>query len=284
MRIRRFSTIDVFSAEPFMGNPVAVVLDGTDLDDGQRQRFANWTNLSETTFVEPPTDAEADYAVRIFTPSSELPFAGHPTLGTAHAWLSAGNEPRQPGMVVQQCAAGLVPIRVDGDVVSFRAPPLMRSGAVDAQTRAAALAQIGVDESTDEVLTVEWVDNGPGWVGVVLADPTRVAAIRPVSGDLFVGVCAWWGAPGRGVGPDGADLEVRAFFHVNGETREDPVTGSLNASLGQYFAASEPGFSAYVARQGSALGRLGLVRVEHRDDAVWVGGSCHVCVNGTVSL
>lgn len=282
---RRFTTIDVFAETPLLGNPVAVIVDGNGLTDAEMQRIAAWTNLSETTFLLPASRAGADYRVRIFTPSDELPFAGHPTLGSAYAWLHAGGQPATDGVVVQQCDAGLVTVRIDGDVLAFAAPPLVRSGAVDDATHAAVCAQLGVDSR--HVIDVAWVDNGPGWVAALLDSAARVSMLRPGQGDLFVGAAAWY--PERGAGPDGTDLEVRAFFRVGEETREDPVTGSLNASLGQWLLGSDAPpcpfelDGGYVAGQGSALGRSGRVSVTTDGENIWVGGRCHTVVAGMLT-
>jgi len=278
MTARPFAQVDVFTAVPYRGNPVAVVLDGTGLADDDLQRFAAWTNLSETTFVLPPTTAEADYRVRIFTPSAELPFAGHPTLGTCHAWLGGGGRPRQEGVVVQECGVGLVRVRRSGGRPAFAAPPLLRSGPLEAERVGEIAAMLRIDRA--EVVDAAYVDNGPGWVAVLLRD---VATVRAVSGEgvrgLDLGVAALH-PPGS---PDA--LEVRAFFPLGDETREDPVTGSLNASLAQWLVGSGRLATPYVARQGSALGRDGIVHVD-ADDAgtLWIGGDAVTCVEGTVDL
>jgi PhzF family phenazine biosynthesis protein len=274
---RQFRQVDVFTEVPYQGNPLAVVLDGDGLTTGQMQRFANWTNLSETTFVLKPDSDQADYRVRIFTPSQELPFAGHPTLGSCHAWLEAGGSPREPGSVIQQCAAGLVTIATDGNGLRFAAPPLVRSGPVDEQLaqRIADILRIGRDEMVD----LQWADNGPGWIAVLLASADAVLALAPGPTDLDLGVAGPYppGAP--------AAFEVRAFMPKNGMTDEDPVTGSLNASLAQWLLASGRAEAPYLARQGTALGRAGEVRITADDDGqVWVGGGVVTCVSGTVEL
>lgn len=280
-----FRQVDVFgSGSTHLGNPVAVVHDADGLDDPTMAAFARWTNLSETTFLLRPTDPAADYRVRIFTPGRELPFAGHPTLGTAHAWLEAGGAPRDPSMLVQECGVGLVRVAREAGstaALSFAAPPLLRSGPVDdaelAQVRAAlALAP-------DDVLEATWLDNGPGWLGVLLRDAERVLALRPdlpALGDLKVGVAGLHaGADGHG---DGVALEVRAFVPSLG-VGEDPVTGSLNAGLGQWLAGTRLP-EAYVAAQGTVLGRAGRVRVRREGDEVWVGGATVTTVRGSVAL
>jgi PhzF family phenazine biosynthesis protein len=274
---RQFRQVDVFTEVAYQGNPLAVVLDGDGLTTGQMQRFANWTNLSETTFVLEPDSDQADYRVRIFTPSQELPFAGHPTLGSCHAWLQAGGSPREPGSVIQQCAAGLVTIATDGNGLRFAAPPLVRSGPVDEQLaqRIADILRIGRDEMVD----LQWADNGPGWIAVLVASADAVLALAPGPTDLDLGVAGPYppGAP--------AAFEVRAFMPKNGMTDEDPVTGSLNASLAQWLLASGRASAPYLARQGTALGRAGEVRITADDDGqVWVGGGVVTCVSGTVEL
>jgi PhzF family phenazine biosynthesis protein len=279
---RRFCQVDVFTDVAYQGNPVAVVLDAQGLSTEQMQGFARWTNLSETTFVLPATAAGADYRLRIFTPAAELPFAGHPTLGSCHAWLrSAPNGAGRvvPGRdVVQQCAAGLVRVRSSGGRLAFAAPPLVRSGPVEEGLldRIAGILRIG----RAQILDAEWVDNGPGWVAVRLQDANAVLALRPgFVEDLDLGVV--------GPHPPGSPeaVEVRAFFAVNGATVEDPVTGSLNASLAPWLARTGQVRLPYVARQGTALGRSGRVHLaQDADGVLWVGGSTLTCVEGTVEI
>ncbi|MBZ5740356.1 PhzF family phenazine biosynthesis protein [Nocardioides mangrovi] len=275
----RFSQVDVFSSEPLRGNPVAVVHDADGVTDEEMAAFARWTNLSETTFLLTPTDPAADYRLRIFTPGDELPFAGHPTLGSAHAWLEAGGHPRGTD-VVQECGAGLVTIRRASDGqggLSFQAPPLMRSGAVSEEDLAAIAAALGV--ARGDLLDSAWIDNGPGWVGVLLRDAETVLGLRPdwsLFGDLKIGVV---GAHPAG-GP--ADVEVRAFCPQFG-IPEDPVTGSLNAGLGQWLAGTTLPAS-YVAAQGTVLQRAGRVQVALVDGEVWVGGETRTTIAGTVAL
>jgi PhzF family phenazine biosynthesis protein len=262
--------VDVFGSAPFLGNPVAVVHGADSLSTGQMQRIARWTNLSETTFLLRPTDPGADYRVRIFTPSDELPFAGHPTLGTCHAWREeTGSTART---VVQQCGAGLVRVRC-GDELAFAAPPLVRSGPVAPADLDRVLAALRLHPA--EVVDAAWVDNGPGWVAVLLRDAHAVLAVQPGPLDgYFIGVVGML-AQGR------RELEVRAFFDVDGSTVEDPVTGSLNASVAQWLG-DRVGFP-YTARQGRAVGRDGVVRLA-RDDTgeVWVGGRTHTCMQGVL--
>ncbi|GAA5168912.1 PhzF family phenazine biosynthesis protein [Ornithinimicrobium tianjinense] len=270
------------------GNPLAVVHDADDLDDEQLAAFARWTNLSETTFLLSPTDPGADYRVRIFTPGGELPFAGHPTLGSAHAWLEAGGIPRSEGEVVQECGAGLVRVR-RGDRLAFAAPPLVRSGPVAEEDRARVLAALGLREA--EVLDLAWIDNGPGWVGVELADAAAVLAVEPVAEHfgrvdepgalgLAVGVVGRWPDPGAA----GKDVEVRAFFRDGPHLVEDPVTGSLNAGLGQWLVGSGRLPDRYVAGQGTRLQRDGRVYLEQVGGQLWVGGDVTTTVRGEVTL
>jgi PhzF family phenazine biosynthesis protein len=270
----RFSQVDVFSSEPLLGNPVAVVHDADGVTDEQMAAFARWTNLSETTFLLRPTDPAADYRLRIWTPGGELPFAGHPTLGSAHAWLEAGGVPASAD-VVQECGAGLVRIRRT-DRLAFAAPPLTRSGPVADDDVADICRALRIDRG--EVLDTAWIDNGPGWVGVLLRDADAVLALEPdwaAFGDLKIGV----------VGPyaDGpVAVELRAFCPGYGMP-EDPVTGSLNAGVGQWLAGDRLPAS-YVASQGTALHRVGRVHVDTVDGAIWVGGDTATTIAGTVSL
>ena len=272
---RPFRQVDVFTDTPYTGNPVAVILDGGGLDDADLARIANWTNLSETTFVLPPTEPGADYRVRILTTSQELPFAGHPTLGTCHAWLEAGGSPAGGDAVIQECAAGLVRVRRGDGRLSFAAPPLVRSGPADPALVDELAATVGVDR--DRVVAAEWVDNGPGWVALLLDDVEAVLAARPqfIAHDVgLVALCPAGSAE---------DVEVRAFFPKGGTMAEDPVTGSLNASVAQWLLASGRISAPYVARQGTALGRSGRVHVSADDDGtIWVGGGTITCVEGVI--
>jgi PhzF family phenazine biosynthesis protein len=274
---RPFRQVDVFTATRYTGNPVAVVLDAAGLSTEEMQRFASWTNLSETTFVLPPEDPGADYRVRIFTPSVELPFAGHPTLGTCHAWLAGGGAPRQADAAVQECGAGLVTVRTAPERLAFAAPPLLRSGPVEESLVERIASLLRIDRG--EILDAQWADNGPGWVAVLLGSGDAVLAIRPGRVDLSVGVV--------GPYPEGAPaaFEVRAFFPKGEETVEDPVTGSLNASLAEWLLRTERAETPYVASQGTALGRSGRVHVSRGDDGtIWVGGDTVTCVEGEVEL
>jgi PhzF family phenazine biosynthesis protein len=269
---RPFAQVDVFTTTPYAGNPVAVVLDATGLDTETMQRFAHWTNLSETTFVLPPEAAGADYRVRIFTPSSELPFAGHPTLGTCHAWLEAGGTPRDADVIVQECGTGLVRVRRTDDGLAFAAPRLLRSGPVSEEDLAHVAAVLRIERSA--IVDAAWADNGPGWVAILLGSTEEVLALRPGYVDLDVGVA--------GLHPDGV-LEVRAFFPKDGSTAEDPVTGSLNASLAEWLIASGRLTAPYRAHQGTALGRAGRVSItQDEGGGVWVAGGTVTCVAGAL--
>lgn len=274
---RRFQQVDVFTVAPFQGNPVAVVLDGDGLSTEEMQQFAAWTNLSETTFVLPPTDAAASYRVRIFTPVAELPFAGHPTLGTAHAWLVAGDEAQRDGVIRQQCAAGLIDIRRTQDGLAFAAPPLVRSGPVEPALLDELADVLGL--AGEEVIDSQWVDNGPGWVAVLVDDVDTVLRLRPRPTTHDIGVVAAY--------PTGSPfaVEVRAFFPKDGVMVEDPVTGSLNASLAEWLLRTGRVRAPYVAHQGRMLGRSGRVHVSVDDDgAIWVGGGTVTCVTGEVRI
>jgi PhzF family phenazine biosynthesis protein len=273
--LRPFQQIDVFTVTPYRGNPVAVVLDADGLSTEDMQRFAHWTNLSETTYVLPPSHADADYRVRIFTPVAELPFAGHPTLGTCHAWLSVNEH--SGDVIVQECPAGLVTVRRTPDGLAFAAPPLLRSGPVEESVVAHVAASLGVDRAA--IVDAEWADNGPGWVAVLLDSADAVLALKPGAVDLDIGVA--------GPHPAGSveAFEVRAFFPKDGATVEDPVTGSLNASLAQWLLRTGRVTAPYVASQGTALGRAGRVHVTtDGDGTIWVGGGTVTCVTGQVDL
>ncbi|MGN6792245.1 MAG: PhzF family phenazine biosynthesis protein [Streptosporangiaceae bacterium] len=274
---RPFSQVDVFSPEPYLGNPVAVVLDGSGMSSGQMQLVANWTNLSETTFVLPADDPGADYQVRIFTPSTELPFAGHPTLGTCHAWLEAGHEPRRAGLIVQQCGAGLVRIRRSDGLLGFAAPPQLRSGPVDDPLIEQVAAQLQIART--DIVAAQWADNGPGWIAILMDSAQAVLGVRPGDGDLDVGVA--------GAYPPGSEcaFEVRAFFPAGGRSVEDPVTGSFNASLAQWLVSSGQATAPYVASQGTVLGRRGRVHIDaNADGTIWVSGATTTRISGQIDL
>jgi PhzF family phenazine biosynthesis protein len=307
MKPRAYQQVDVFTDTAFLGNPLAVVLDGTDLSDAQMQAFARWTQLSETTFVLPPTPegvaGGADYRVRIFTPGAELPFAGHPTLGTAHAWLNAGHKPRRADVLVQECGVGLVTLKQLDQRWAFAAPPLKHTD-ISAEDLAPVLAALGLDAS--EVIAAQHLNNGPHWLGLLLQDVDTVLALTPDHAALKklgtkVGVAAKRQAPNGGLirranrearafAPSGritndpTDLEVRAFAAPVG-IAEDPVTGSLNASLAQWLMAAGHMPAAYSARQGTVLGRAGQVFLSTDGQGqIWVGGNVVGCIQGAVSL
>ena len=278
MAFRRFQQIDVFASAACMGNPLAVVVDAGGMDDSQMQSFAAWTNLSETTFLLEPTRAEADYRVRIFTTTMELPFAGHPTLGSCHAWLEAGGRPRRAGEIVQECGAGLVRVRPGEGRLAFAAPPLTRSGELEESLLARVLRGLGV--ARDEVMGHQWLVNGPRWVGVLLRDAERVLSLRPDAAalqGLDIGV----------VGPYAAGsslaFEVRGFPYSDGPI-EDPVTGSLNAGIAQWLIGNGTAPGCYVASQGTAMGRAGRIFVASDAGGVWIGGECRTVIEGRVAI
>ena len=275
---RRYSELDVFTAVPLLGNPLAVVHDGRGLSDAQMASFARWTNLSETTFLLPPASPEADYRVRIFTPERELPFAGHPTLGSCHAWLAAGGQPRRAGEVIQECGVGLVRVRRDGARLAFAAPPLKRSGPLEPELLARIVQGMGL--KADEVVEHQWVDNGPGWCAVRLGSAARALELK-ADYALLRGLSLGVVAPH----PAGSDVqfEVRALIG-HGPGYEDPVTGSLNASLAQWLIGSGTAPAQYVAAQGAALKRAGRVHVQRIGADTWIGGDVCAVVAGTVEL
>ncbi|WP_372697310.1 PhzF family phenazine biosynthesis protein [Arthrobacter sp. JSM 101049] len=323
MTLRPFRQVDVFTATPYLGNALAVVLEADGLDEAEMLRFANWTNLAETTFVLPPTDPAADYRVRIFTTTTELPFAGHPTLGTAHAWLEAGGRPSRPGVIVQECGAGLIEVRTGpredgGRRLGFRAPPLQRTGPLEEDVLGWALAGLGLGR--DDVVDHQWVANGPQWAVLVLRDADAVLALEPdfaALEGLEIGVVGPHLAPGVAAGsyarrnehrPKGtraeleplrpaddaavfetavagvpADFEVRAFCPGEG-LPEDPVTGSLNAGIAQWMIPAGLAPSSYTVRQGTRLGRAGHVGLSGHDGGIWVSGQVTTCIEGTVRV
>jgi PhzF family phenazine biosynthesis protein len=280
MQQRNFKQVDVFTGTPYRGNPLAVVLDGSGLSDEEMRHFASWTNLSETTFLLPPQDDTADYRVRIFTPGGELPFAGHPTLGTCHAWLEAGGKPRRKGEIVQECKKGLVRIRRESSRLAFAAPAMQRSA-----PSPAVLSQVAgaLGLKPNQVVAAQTLDNGPVWLALLLDTPESVLRLTPDHSELKrlgqkVGVAAAY--------PQGGELqlEVRAFAAPIG-VNEDPVTGSLNASLAQWLIPERHMPSRYLAAQGACLQRAGRVHVERDPDGqVWVGGETVTCISGTVQL
>ena len=272
-----FSQVNVFSSDPLMGNPLAVVHAADNLSDSQMLALARWTNLSETVFLLQPRDAEADYWVRIFTPAGELPFAGHPTLGACHAWIAAGGIARNADHFVQECAVGLVTIRREAGHLAFAAPALLRSGPVDDAKVARIADALGV--SVGDIIHHQWVDNGPGWCAVVLDSADKVLAIKPDWVRLApfnLGVV--------GFHPDGHDcaIEVRAF--VGSEGCEDPVTGSLNASLAQWLIGAGLLPASYTAAQGTAMQRAGRIHLHRSGQDIWVGGQVVDVIKGEIDI
>ncbi|MFJ7073682.1 PhzF family phenazine biosynthesis protein [Streptomyces sp. NPDC098781] len=278
-RTRSFVQVDVFSTIPYSGNPVAVVLDGTGLTDEEMQRLARWTNLSETTFVLPPTVPGADYRLRIFTPQGELPFAGHPTLGSARGWLDDGGVPQHGDRIVQECAAGLVIVRQGQDTLSFAAPPRVREGALDDEHLHRFVSALGI--TPDRVVAHQWVDNGPGWAVLLLPTAEEVLALEP---DLSLIPTAMVGA--IGAHPDGHrhHFELRTFAPGAG-VPEDPACGSMNAAVGQWLTSTGAAPSAYRVSQGTRLGRAASIEITaDPDGTVWVSGAATVCVRGSITL
>lgn len=278
-RSRPYAQVDVFSARPYQGNPVAVILDGEGLDEAAMLRVARWTNLSETTFVLPATTEEADYRLRIFTPGGELPFAGHPTLGSAHAWIENGGVPRNQSLIVQECAAGLIEVAHHDGLFSFAAPPLRRTGELEEGFLNEVVTAFRIRR--DQVLSHQWVDNGPGWAVVRLATAEEVLDLEP---DLSLIPTAMVGA--IGAYPDGSEhaFEMRTFAPAIG-VAEDPVCGSMNASVGQWLLGSGAVTGGYRVSQGAKLGRAGDITISaDRDGRVWVGGATATLFRGTAVL
>ncbi|QJU58038.1 PhzF family phenazine biosynthesis protein [Sphingomonas sp. AP4-R1] len=277
----KFRLVDVFGSGPWSGNPLAVITAAADLSTEEMQRITRWLNLSETAFLLPPIAAEADYRVRIFTLAHELPFAGHPTLGSCHAWLEAGGQPRAADAVVQECGAGLVRIARAGDRLAFAAPPLRRSGTPTTEDLDAACAQMGI--ARDAVVDANWVDNGPGWIALLLGSAEEVLAVEPVRHSdkpVAIGLVGPH-APGRD-----AAFEVRALFSdAQGGLIEDPATGSLNASLAQWLFTSGRASGAYIAAQGTRLGRSARIHASRdADGQVWIGGNTVTMASGAIAI
>ena len=275
-----FKQLDVFSSVALKGNPLAVVLGADSLSAEQMADFANWTNLSETTFLLTPRDARADYRVRIFTTLKELPFAGHPTLGSCHAWLQAGGMPKGDE-IVQECEIGLVRVRREGNELAFIAPPLLRTGSVDASLL--ERVRLGLGLAPEAIVRSQWVDNGAGWLAVMLADRDQALALQPDYSQLH-GLAIGVIAPCDPV-RDAIDthFEVRAFIAGDG-AQEDPATGSLNAGIAQWLLREGLAPERYVVSQGTAIGRAGRIRVERHGDEIWIGGAVAVCIDGRVQL
>lgn len=273
----RFSQVNVFSADPLSGNPVAVIHDAETLSEEQMAALARWTNLSETTFLLKPDNPKADYRLRIFSPGGELPFAGHPTLGSCHAWLSAGGEPEASDAIVQQCEAGLISIRREGPFLAFAAPPLLRTGPLEHKVVNKIAKAFNLQPS--DIVRHQWVDNGPGWCAIMLHSAQQVLSLKPdwaMLSPLNLGVA------GPHSPDHDADLEVRAFVGRGGY--EDPVTGSLNASLAQWLIEEGCVKSTYTAAQGTILQRAGRVHLRQTSDEVWVGGQVVEVINGEINL
>ena len=289
MSSRPFKQVDVFTDRAYYGNPLGVVLDGAGLSQEQMQHFTNWTNLSECTFLLPPTHADADYKVRIFCPGRELPFAGHPTLGTCHAWLEAGGKPKA-AHIVQECGVGLIKIKRDvaSGRLAFAAPPLIKSGPLDEADVALMARGLKIDRS--DIVAHAWCDNGPKWRGVMLRSADQVLALKPDSTILagldigVIGPRGKVGVVGAQTTGDETQFEVRAFFPGNNGMTEDPVTGSLNAGIAQWLIGAGLAPARYVAAQGTAMARAGRVHVEQEGADIWIGGASVTCIDGKVVL
>ena len=274
---RRYFEVDVFGRHRLTGNPLGVVLDAGGLSGEAMQRFASWTNFSETTFLVPPEDEEADYGVRIFTTTTELPFAGHPTLGSARAWLASGAKPRTEGQLIQECGVGTVTLQIDADgTLRFAAPALRRFEPLAPSLRKAVEQSLGLQPS--EVVDASWVDNGPGWLGVLLRSADRVRSVVPGEVRHPVGIV---GPCERGAD---AEYEVRAFFPEGDRVLEDPVTGSLHASLARWHLESGRASAPFHAIQGSQVGSDGVVFISEHHGQLFVGGTTRVVVDGWVEL
>lgn len=275
-----FKQVDVFSRTPLKGNPLAVVFGADGLSDERMAAFASWTNLSETTFILEPRDPRADYRVRIFTTQSELPFAGHPTLGTCHAWLEAGGAPMGEE-IIQECGVGLVRIRRQGTDLAFLAPPLIRTGPVDAELVERVRCGLGLQAGM--IVRAQWVDNGAGWLVVMVEDRQAVLDMQPDHAQMLglaVGIIAPFHPERDG---DDAQFEVRAFISGDGMP-EDPATGSLNAGIAQWLLSEGLAPASYVVSQGLTMGRAGRIQVEQVGDEIWIGGAVVTCIDGTLTL
>ncbi|AHC34752.1 MULTISPECIES: PhzF family phenazine biosynthesis protein [Pseudomonas] len=275
-----FKQLDVFSRESLKGNPLAVVLGADSLSDQQMADFARWTNLSETTFLLTPRDPRADYRVRIFTTLKELPFAGHPTLGSCHAWLQAGGIPKGEE-IIQECEIGLVRVRRQGDELAFIAPPLLRDGPVEAPLVERVRLALGLEPQA--IVRSQWVDNGADWLAIMLADRNQVLGLQPDYSQLL-GLAVGVIAPCNPAHDDvEAHFEVRAFVAGDG-AQEDPATGSLNAGIAQWLLSEGLAPERYVVSQGTAIGRAGRIHIERQGDEIWVGGAVAVCIEGRLQL
>lgn len=274
---RHFQIVDVFHDQPLTGNGLAVVFDTEGLTTERMLQVTRWLNLSETTFLFPPTNPDADYRVRIFTPDRELPFAGHPTLGTCHAWIAAGGKPKREGEIVQECGAGLIPLQPIAGKLAFAAPPLIRRGAVDEEKLDETLRVLSIKR--DHIVDAQWVDNGPGWIGVLLASADEVLRLNPALDQprrVDIGVVGPYPAPNP------IAFELRAFFtDHNGSLREDPVTGSLNASVAQWLLGTGKAKAPYTASQGTRIGCSGRIFISQDAKGIWVGGNTTTLFEGT---
>lgn len=277
---RRFMQVDVFSEHPYKGNPLGVVLDGQSLSDEQMRDYSRWSNLSEVTFVLPPEDDQADYRFRIFSGETEFPFAGHPTLGTAHAWLASGGTPREHGKIHAQCTAGVVPVKFEASHYSFVSPPLQRTGEFDDERREAVREILGVAQ--EQILATQWVDNGPGWSAVLLDSADTVLGLQPDASKHR----QKWKIGVVGALPEGeaASFEIRAFNFNHGALREDPVTGSLNAGVAQWLVDNGRASLPFSNRQGSVMGHRGIVDFNSFGDQLWTGGSVTSLIEGGIEL
>ncbi len=281
-----FRQVDVFTGSPLMGNPVAVVMNAEGISDEDLALFSIWTNLSETTFLLPPTDPAADYRVRIFSLGTELPFAGHPTIGTCHAWLEAGGVPKTDGTIIQECGVGLVTLRQSEGRLAFAAPPLIKDGSPSEEELAPVCEVLQIDRA--EIVDAQWADNGPGWIAVMLRDSDAVLDLTPELGaveNYAIGVVGVTPqnvseAATRGV----EDVTIRAFFRLGGAAAEDPVTGSLNAAVAQWLLGNGTLSAPYVASQGTAMGRDGKVYINEAEDEIWVGGDAVTVITGEVVI
>jgi PhzF family phenazine biosynthesis protein len=277
---RRFQLVDVFHDQPLTGNGLAVVLDADGLTTEKMLQITRWLNLSETTFLVPTTSSEADYHVRIFTPDRELPFAGHPTLGTCHAWLASGGKPKREGEIVQECGAGLIRLRRIENKLAFAAPALIRGGAVEESKIAEIARVLRIDRA--QIVEAAWADNGPGWIAVMLPSADAVLKLNPALDEprrVDIGVVGPYpaGSP--------AAFELRAFFtDHNGSLREDPVTGSLNASVAQWLLGSGRAKAPYVAAQGTRLGCAGRIFISQDAKGIWVGGNTTTLFEGDCNV
>lgn len=275
-----FKQVDVFSRVVLKGNPLAVVFAADELDDVRMAAFAAWTNLSGTTFILEPQDPRADYRVRIFTTLKELPFAGHPTLGTCHAWLEAGGVPKGEE-IIQECGVGLVRVRRQGEALAFLAPPLLRAGPVDAALVERVRRGLGLEPGT--IVRAQWVDNGAGWLAVMVEDRQQLLDLQPDHAQMLglaVGVIAPWHPERDG---DDAQFEVRAFISGDGMP-EDPATGSLNAGIAQWLLGEGLAPASYVVSQGLTMGRAGRIQVEQVGGEIWIGGAVVTCISGTLKI